>query len=220
MKREQYFNLTAILSNLSKELISDNIANRGISGDTETILYGLFDIIPEHKFLGDNPYYKTEDKKAYKQECNELVKHFLVTRYKKWFTGKYEREGNLILQFLFENKSQNEEIFIVPDTMISQYKSNKKNIKNNKIILADIFTFWLSNLIINERPEEYLGPKTIEVKATATATATAPKVTKRSYNAVDLDWDIDNDVDYNDSDRDRYIDDDGSNHAYNDRHDI
>ncbi|MGG4330411.1 hypothetical protein ABEW33_27385 [Priestia megaterium] len=219
MEREHYFNLTAVLSNLSKELISDTVDNRRPLG-AEDLLYGLFDIVPDHKFLGDNPYYKANDKKEYKRECNEIVKHFLIKRYKRWFEGKYKREGELILQFLFENqKMKNEKIFIVPDTMILRYKSNKKNIQDGKIILTDILNFWLSNVIKNEMPEEYQEPKTIEVQVPLPVS----KVVKHSSSAADLsdlDWEMGiNDDDYNDSDRDRYLDDDGSIYAFNERQD-
>lgn len=220
MEREQYFNLITALSNLSKNLITDTIDDqRMVSG--EDLLLVVFDIFPYAKSFFNIPaYHKVTDKQKYKEESVSILKHFLVTRYKKWFTGKYESVGNLILQSLFESKkAQNGALLKLPDTYASRYKEKKNSIDDGKIILADIFNYWLTNIIENEVPEEYQGPKIIEVESLA------PKPKPVNYAAVTAKddfypWEADIIDDVSDhSDKDIEFDDDGSNWAYNERHD-
>lgn len=221
MEREQYFNLITALSNLSKSLVTDTIDDRGmVSG--EDLLLIVFDISPYAKSFFNLPaYHKTNNKQKCKEESLRTIKHYLVTRHTKWFNGKYESAGNLILQSLFESKNtQSGNLLKLPDTFASRYKAKQNSINDGKIILADIFIYWLSHLIENEVPEEYQGPKTIEVKVPK------PKTKPSKYSPVSAEeesypWEVDNIDDVSDhSDQDIEFDDDGSNWAYNERHDI
>jgi hypothetical protein len=220
MEREQYFNLITALSNLSKNLVTDTIDDRGmVSG--EDLLLIVFDIFPYAKSFFNLPaYHKATNKQKYKEESLRIIKHYLVTRHEKWFKGKYESAGNLILQSLFESKNpQSGALLKLPDTFASRYRAKQNSINDGKIILADIFNYWLTHLIENEVPEEYKGPKTIEVKVPT------PKTKPSKYSAVSAKeefyhWEVDIvDHEPDHSDQDIEFDDDGSNWAYNERHD-
>lgn len=217
MESVQYFKMTECLNKLTSKMGLDLIENQRTMS-VDDLLLVLFDTVPEYRFLGTNDYHKSGDKSAYKQETIDIVSHMVSKRYVNHIGKEYTPEVDLILKGLFDGGvTIGQTVLQVPKEMTDSFKRYRNNIQDGKQVIIAILNHWHGLIIQHEKPEAYKSAEKNNTSSQDTKTFAKTPIKMQSRDEIDAfypDYD-----DHGDRDTSYEYDDDGSNWAYNERHD-